>query len=72
MTPISRLGILGLIVGAIAVSHATAVPIVTFEVGSAVTSVDRSASFDALTQFVHVDLSSYTEDGLAVQTPSSS
>src|SRR5689334_2942171 len=70
MTRISRLRMLGLVVGTIAVSQATAMPTVTFGSGTAVASVDRWASFDALTQFVHIDLSSYTEDSLAVQTPS--
>lgn len=45
---------------------------VTFGAGSAVGTADRVATFDGLTQFVEVDLSTYVEGGLSIRTPAPS
>jgi len=48
-------------------SQAYAAPVVTIGAGTAVTTVDRSATFDTLS--IGTDLSSYTEDGLSITAP---
>ena len=59
----------GILTCGVAVTDATV--IVTFGSGNSVFSIDRSATFDTLTAYGVADLSTYTEDSLRIQTPTS-
>jgi len=62
--------LLSLTLGGLA-ANANAAPIFSTGAGSAVTTVDRSATFDDLNA-TGIDLSSYTEDGLSISVPDTS
>jgi hypothetical protein len=52
-------------------ANASAAPIFSTGAGSALTIVDRKASFDGL-DAIGIDLSAYSEDGLSISTPDTS
>jgi hypothetical protein len=53
------------------VASTQAATVLTTGAGSAVTRVDRLATFDSITRD-HIDLSAYTEDGLSIAVPNQS
>ncbi|HEX6958646.1 MAG TPA: PEP-CTERM sorting domain-containing protein [Ferrovibrio sp.] len=64
-----RLGafLFGATVGVVALGTANAAPVLSFGAGGAVTSADRTATFDSVTG--GTDLSAYTEDSLSITVP---